>query len=102
MKRFNMKDEEFICNYCHKKVSKLNYTARDHCPYCLKSIHIDINPGDRANSCLGCLIPIGIEKYKNTYKIIYRCDKCHKVHKNIMASDDNYDLIIKLSTLNEI
>ena len=50
MKRFNMIDEEFICENCHQKVSKLNYTARDHCPYCLYSIHIDINPGDRLNS----------------------------------------------------
>ena len=33
MKRFNMIDEEFICENCHQKVNKLNYTARDHCPY---------------------------------------------------------------------
>ena len=62
-----MKDEEFICDSCHKKVNKLNYTARDHCPYCLYSKHVDINPGDRKNNCLGLLKPITIEKYKNTY-----------------------------------
>ena len=33
MKRFNMIDEEFICENCHQKVSKLNYTARYQCPY---------------------------------------------------------------------
>ena len=38
-----------------------------------------------------------IEKYKNTYKIIYKCEKCNQIHKNIMASDDNFDLIIELS-----
>ena len=54
-------------------------------------------PGDRANNCHGLLVPIGIEKYKNTYKIIYKCNKCNKIHKNIMASDDNYDEIIALS-----
>ena len=61
------------------------------------SKHIDIMPGDRQNKCGGLMIPIGIEKYKNTYKIIYKCSKCHQIHKNIMANDDNYDLIIKLS-----
>ena len=79
MKRFNMKDEEFICENCKEKVSKLNYTARDHCPNCLYSKHVDINPGDRLN------------------KIIYRCQKCKEIHKNIMAKDDNMDLIIELS-----
>jgi DNA-directed RNA polymerase subunit RPC12/RpoP len=99
MKKFTMIDEEFICENCHKNVSKLNYTARDHCPYCLCSKHVDINPGDRMNKCLGILKPIGIEKFKNSYKIIYRCEKCKKNHKNIMANDDNMDLIIELSKI---
>lgn len=97
MKKFNMIDEEFICENCNKKVNKLNYSARDHCNYCLYSKHVDIMPGDRANNCHGLLVPIGIEKYKNTYKIIYKCNKCNKIHKNIMATDDNYDEIIALS-----
>ena len=53
MKKFNMIDEEFECINCGELVSKLEYSARDHCPYCLYSIHIDINPGDRANDCKG-------------------------------------------------
>ena len=35
--------------------------------------------------------------YKEAHKIIYECTKCHEKHKNIMAIDDNYDLIIELS-----
>ncbi len=97
MKIFNMIDEEFICEKCGKKVNKLNYTARDHCPYCLYSKHVDINPGDRLNKCGGLLKPIEIEKFKNSYKIIYKCEKCGDFHKNIVASDDNIDLIIELS-----
>ena len=46
----NLSDEEFICENCQKKVTTLNYTARDHCPYCLCSKHLDINPGDRENN----------------------------------------------------
>lgn len=97
MKKFTMKDENFICENCGFEVQKLNYTARDHCPNCLYSKHVDILPGDRGNSCHGLLKPIGIEKFKNTYKILYQCEKCKKSHKNIMANDDNMDLIIKLS-----
>lgn len=92
-----MIDEEFICENCNEKVLPLKYTARDHCPICLCSKHVDIMPGDRSNTCKGLLRPIGIEKFKDTYKIIYKCEKCNKLHKNIMANDDNMDLIIKLS-----
>ncbi len=101
MKKFYMKDESFICENCNKKVNKLNYTARDHCPYCLYSKHVDINPGDRKNKCHGLLKPIDIEKYKNTYKIIYKCIKCNKMHKNIMANDDDFNKIIELSSNNK-
>ena len=97
MKKFNMIDEEFICENCKKKVNPLKYTARDHCPFCLYSKHVDINPGDRMNTCKGLLKPIDIEKYKDTYKIIYKCQKCGQTHKNIMANDDDMDLIIELT-----
>lgn len=97
MKKFTMRDENFTCENCSKNVNKLNYTARDHCPYCLYSKHVDIMPGDRLNNCQGLLKPIGIEKFKNTYKIVYKCQKCNELHKNIMANDDNMDLIIELS-----
>ncbi|MBP3920970.1 MAG: RNHCP domain-containing protein [Bacilli bacterium] len=97
MKLFTMRDEDFICENCNKLVTKLNYTARDHCNHCLFSKHVDINPGDRCNDCMGLLMPIKIEKYKKTYKIIYKCLKCGQLHKNIMANDDNMDVIIDLS-----
>lgn len=97
MKKFNMIDESFICENCNKRVEKLNYTARDHCPHCLYSKHLDINPGDRSNECKGLLKPIDIEKFKNSYKIIYKCEKCNQTHKNITAIDDNIDAVIALS-----
>jgi len=100
MKRFKMIDEEFVCENCNKKVLPLGYTARDHCPFCLYSKHVDINPGDRNNGCKGLLKPIGIEKFKDSYKIIYKCEKCKMIHKNIMANDDNMNEIIILSTKN--
>lgn len=93
-----MIDEEFICEQCGAKVDKLKYSARDHCPYCLYSKHVDINPGDRNNTCKGLLKPIDIEKFKNTYKIIYKCEKCGQIHKNIVAIDDDINEIINISS----
>lgn len=99
-KRFKMIDEEFLCLNCGKKVNPLGYTARDHCPNCLYSIHLDINPGDRKSDCKGTLKPIGIEKTKKEkYKIIYKCEKCNKMIRNISATDDNMDEIIRLSVV---
>lgn len=40
-------DEEFICEHCGQHVPKLGYSCRNHCPYCLYSKHVDVNPGDR-------------------------------------------------------
>lgn len=99
MKKFYMIDEGFKCENCGNKIKPLKYTARDHCNYCLYSKHVDIMPGDRKNNCLGLLKPMGIEKFKETYKIIYKCNRCHQTHKNIIASDDDINLIIKLSNI---
>lgn len=96
-KRFKMIDENFICEVCGKEVEKLGYTARDHCPYCLSSKHVDINPGDRKSLCKGTLEPIAIENAKKgQYKIVYKCNKCGEIKRNIMAHDDNMDLVIKI------
>ena len=100
MKKFNELDEGFICEKCGKKVEPLIYSSRDHCPYCLYSKHVDINPGDRNNECKGLLKPIEIEKFKDTYKIIYKCEKCKDIHKNIIAKDDDMNEIIKISQIN--
>lgn len=93
-----MIDEKFICENCGKEVKKLNYSARDHCPYCLYSKHVDIMPGDRNNECHGLMKPINIEKYRNTFKIIYQCQKCGEKHKNIIAKDDVFEKIIEISS----
>ena len=98
MKQFTMRDEEFICENCGNKVPKLGYSCRNHCPVCLYSKHVDVNPGDRAESCHGLLEPIGLEiNNKKGYVIISKCKKCGAIRRNKAAEDDNMDLIIKLS-----
>jgi len=47
-----------------KRLKNFGYTARDHCPYCLYSKHLDIFPGDRKNECKGLMKPIGYMKKK--------------------------------------
>ncbi len=101
MKKFNMIDETFTCENCGRKVEKLGYTARDHCPFCLYSKHVDLNPGDRLNPCKGLLKPVGIEKFKGTFKLLYQCTRCGKEHKNIMAKDDDMNAIINVSKKND-
>lgn len=99
-KRFKMIDEGFTCLNCGHEVKPLGYTARDHCPNCLHSLHVDINPGDRKETCHGLLKPVGIEKTKKEkYKILYKCTKCNKNVRNISANDDNMDEIINLSVV---
>ncbi len=98
MPNFTEIDEEFTCEHCHKHVPKLHYTSRDHCPYCLYAKHVDVNPGDRMEECHGMLKPIGIENNpKKGYVIIYQCEKCGAIRKNIVAKDDDMNLVIQLS-----
>lgn len=100
-KKFTMIDETFLCSNCGRKVKKLEYSARDHCPYCLYSIHVDNNPGDRECLCHGILKPIGVEKSKKgLYKIIYKCQKCGMEKRNIQAKDDDINELIKISVIN--
>ena len=98
MPNFTVIDEEFVCHNCGAKVSKLGYSCRNHCPVCLYSVHVDINPGDRQETCHGDLEPIGLEiNGKKGYVIVFKCKKCGAIRKNKAADDDNMDLIIKLS-----
>lgn len=95
--KFIMIDEGFVCEMCGKEVSPLKYTARDHCPYCLVSKHVDNNPGDRECDCHGMLKPISIESSKKgRYKIIYNCQRCNIIKKNIAAKDDDINKIIEI------
>lgn len=98
MKQFTKRDEEFVCENCGKKVLKLGYTSRDHCPHCLYSKHVDNMPGDREAECRGLLKPIQVElDSKKGYVIIYKCEKCGAIRKNKSAIDDDMDLLIQLT-----
>lgn len=97
-RKFTMRDEAFTCVVCGHEVEPLGYTARDHCPYCLCSRHVDVFPGDRENTCGGVMEPVGLEKAGNRYKIVYRCTVCGARHRNIAAQDDDSQMLIELSS----
>jgi len=102
-KRFAKNDSGFICQNCGREVEPLGSSSRNHCPFCLCSIHIDINPGDRENTCLGIMDAIKAEiNPKKGYVLVHKCRKCGEVKRNRAAFDarvqpDDMDKIILLT-----
>lgn len=97
MKNFVKNDNAFVCLHCGAHVLPLGYTSRDHCNKCLASIHVDINPGDRSNTCQGLMFPVDVEiDNKKGYKIKYVCSKCGATHNNKSAIDDNFKTILSV------
>lgn len=94
-------DNGFVCVNCGKEVSPLGYTSRNHCPYCLHSLHVDIIPGDRQNLCRGLLKPIAIEENsKKGYVIVFKCEKCGALSKNKSAEDDDFAKMLEIAKNN--
>ena len=85
-------NETFICKVCGKTVFPSNSGSkhRNHCPYCLSSKHLDIEPGDRAANCGGIMEPIAVWVRKNgEWAIIHRCRVCGALSSNRIAADNN-------------
>ena len=95
MKKFNRNIENFTCENCGTMVQGNGYT--NHCPNCLYSKHVDINPGDRLADCGGLMEPISLEMKNGEYTIIHRCTKCGHTRRNKTSENDNFEAILKLS-----
>lgn len=93
--KFQKKIENFTCSHCHFQVKGTGYT--NHCPNCLWSKHVDINPGDRENVCNGMMQPVGYEKEKNKLIIIHKCQPCNAIKRNKTSENDNFDELLKLT-----
>jgi len=94
-KKFQRKKENFICRVCGQKVEGNGYT--DHCPICLWSKHLDLNPGDRRSVCGGLMRPVGMEIKSGDYTINYRCRNCGHLFRVKAAADDNFEEILRLA-----
>ncbi len=96
---FIMKNETFLCENCKQQVSKHpSWSARNHCPFCLYSKHLDRDfPGDRASECHGVMKPVGKDHKKNKWRMIqHECQSCHKKILNKLAEDDSVEVFGEL------
>ena len=95
---------DFVCIACERYVTRLHSGSyRNHCPFCLSSLHVDgAVPGDRNSSCHGVMIACGLHFHtKKGWQIVHRCTKCHvekinKIVENDVQSDD-WSKIIEIS-----
>lgn len=100
---FKMINESFQCENCLKNIEKHpEWSARNHCPFCLCSKHLDLDfPWDRLSDCMWIMKPIWIDYKKNKWWMIkHKCTICNKEILNKIAPDDNYlDFIKKLNKI---
>jgi len=84
--------ESFVCGNCGKEVlpEGAGTEHRNHCPYCLHSVHVDDLPGDRDAECGGVMEPVAVwVRKKGEWALIHRCKACGALSSNRVAADDN-------------
>ena len=89
----------FRCVYCKMDIEPAKKGNRNHCPFCLYSLHVDLDiPGDRLSECHGLMVPVRAEiNKKKGVRILHVCKECGKKIFNRIADDDNWDLVCELS-----
>ena len=85
--KFSRTKEDFICEVCGAFVRGNGYT--NHCPHCLTSKHVDINPGDRSCNCGGTMFPMRYELKKGKEYILHKCQKCGFERSNKIESTND-------------
>jgi hypothetical protein len=93
-RKFQRRTEDFTCENCGESVVGNGYT--NHCPACLWSKHVDVNPGDRAANCGELMEPVGAEQKSGETIIVHRCTNCHHIKRNRAAPEDDFDLLVEL------
>jgi hypothetical protein len=96
VKRFSRCVEDFTCDHCGRLVSGTGFN--NHCPSCLWSKHVDINPGDRRAACRGMMRPYGVDQKGGEWLIVHRCQTCGFERRNQAAREDSFEAILELST----
>jgi tRNA(Ile)-lysidine synthase len=94
-------DESFICLVCGVDVPLGGARVRDHCPFCLHSLHVDRVPGDRASDCLGHLVPAALTQVGGEPVIQFVCERCGHRHRCRAHTDDSQEALRALSGLSD-
>ena len=84
--------DSFNCRVCGRLVVPIGAGSahRNHCPNCLSSVHLDVEPGDRAADCGGVMEPVAVWVRKGgEWAVIHRCRRCGALSSNRVAADDN-------------
>ncbi|TSC71300.1 MAG: hypothetical protein G01um101470_683 [Parcubacteria group bacterium Gr01-1014_70] len=84
--------EDFVCENCGYAVVGNGYT--NHCPVCLWSKHVDVNPGDRAEPCAGLMKPVSFAKRREKFSITHQCILCGAERRNIVSEGDNIESLL--------
>jgi len=90
----------FECAHCGREVyaDAPGTKHRNHCPWCLWSVHLDDRPGDRAAYCGGKVEPIAVSVRKGgEWALIHRCQQCGALRANRIAGDDNALMLVSLA-----
>ncbi len=87
--------EDFTCGNCSAEVKGTGYT--NHCPKCLWSKHVDVDPGDRAEACGGMMQPIAIEGTVARYRLVHKCAKCSMVRRVDVSEMDDVNALLALA-----
>ena len=93
---FKKMTENFTCEHCDREVVGNGYT--NHCPACLWSKHVDIDPGDRAAACGGLMEPVLLEEKSGQHDIVHRCIVCGHKKRNKVQKEDAADVVVALSS----
>lgn len=93
-KKFQRKIEDFECDSCGEAVKGNGYT--NHCPRCLYSKHVDINPGDRENDCGGLMKPVRAYLKGQEWILQQKCENCGEVMNIKVREEDNVEALKKV------
>ncbi len=90
----------FVCINCKKRVpfDAPGTKHRNHCPWCLSSIHVSLEEHDRKSECLGKMEPIAISTQKDgEWSVVHRCLSCNLIRTNRIAGDDDETALLALA-----
>ncbi|HRK20278.1 MAG TPA: RNHCP domain-containing protein [Fimbriimonadaceae bacterium] len=91
---------QFKCRHCGMTIvcAGGGTEHRNHCPNCLHSVHLDVDPGDRQADCGGLMEPIAVWVRKGgEWAVIHRCRVCGALSSNRIAADDHDALLVSLA-----